>query len=100
MVTWFTWVCKLRGSVGAWVAWVKFLRELRGLRGLDIFYVGQHFTWVIIFTWVAWVKYIFAWVKTFSVGQFFYVGQHFLCELKSFLQGSKFLHGPTCLWWV
>ena len=33
-----------------WVAWVKFLSGLCGLRGSKNF-----FTWVIIFTWVAWV---------------------------------------------
>ena len=49
----------MRGSVGAWVACVKFLRGLRGLRGSKYFYVGQHITWVIIFTWVVWVKYVF-----------------------------------------
>ena len=55
----------LRGNVGyvrACVAWVCGLRGLRGLRGSNfyvgcvgyvsqnIFNVGQHFTWVIIFT--------------------------------------------------
>ena len=39
-----TWVCGLRGSVGPWVEWV------------------------IIFTWVAWVKYIFVWVQIFLRG--------------------------------
>ena len=50
MVTWVTCVRRLRRSAGAWVAWV------------------------IIYTWVAWVKYIFAWVKFF---------------LRGFLHGSK-----------
>ena len=89
--------------MGALAAWV---RELRGSNfyegcvyyvGLNTFYVGQHFTWVIIFTWVAWVKYIFAWVKTFSVGQFFYVGQHFLCELKIFRESLNFCVGQFFL---
>ena len=49
------------GYVGLWVAWV------RGLRGSIFYvgcvgYVGKYFTCVIIFTWVAWAKYIFAWV--------------------------------------
>ena len=66
--------------MGLCVAWVKFLRELCGLRGLNIFYVGHNFSWV------AWIKYIFAWVKIFCLGQFSYLGQHFL-------RGSKFLGG-------
>ena len=49
----------LRGNVG-YVGCV-------GYASLSIFYVGQHFTWVIIFTWVAWVKYVFAWVNFFVV---------------------------------
>ena len=48
-----------------------------GYVGLHIFYVGQHFTWVIIFTWVSWVKYNFAYIKIFCVGQFFCVSQIF-----------------------
>ena len=28
----------------------------------NIFYMGQHFTWDIVFTWVAWVNFFFAWV--------------------------------------
>ena len=56
MVTWVTCVRRLRRSTGAWVAWV------------------------IIYTWVAWVKYIFAWVKFFCVG---------LCMGQKFLRGSK-----------
>ena len=43
-----------------------------GYVGQNNFYVGQHFTWVIIFTWVAWVKYIFAggfvWITIFLCG--------------------------------
>ena len=44
-----------------------------GYVGQNIFYVGQHFTWVIIFPWVAWVKF-------FSVG----------CVGPKFLRGSNF----------
>ena len=58
--------------------------------GLNIFYVGQHFAGVIIFTWVAWVKYVFALVKMLCVGQFDYVGQHFLCEIKFFASANFF----------
>ena len=66
------------------------LRELRGstfyvgcvgYMGQNSFYVGQHFTWVIIFTWVARVKYIFVWVICFCVG---------LCVGQNFLRGSIF----------
>ena len=75
------------------------VRELRGSNfyegcvvyvGLNIFYVGQHFAGVIIFTWAAWVKYVFALVKMFCVGQFDYVGQHFLCEIKFFASANFF----------
>ena len=54
------------GYVGAWVVWVEFLHGSRGLRGLKYF-----FTWIIIFTWFAWVKiffmcqFFFTWVKIF-----------------------------------
>ena len=44
-----TWVRGLRGSI--------FYVGCVGYVGQDIFYVGQYFTWV------AWVKYIFAWVE-------------------------------------
>ena len=54
------------------------LRGLCGLRGSKYMLVDQHFTWVVIFTWVAWVKYIFAWGKIF---------------LRESLRGSKFLLG-------
>ena len=40
VVTRVTWVCGLRGSVGAWVEWVKFLRGLHGLRGSKYFLCG------------------------------------------------------------
>ena len=57
------------GYVGAWVTWFQLLRGLRGLRWSKYF-----FTWVIIFTWVAWVKcifvWVFAWVKNFCLSQF------------------------------
>ena len=49
--------------------------------GQNVFYVGQHFAWVIVFTWVAWVKHVFAWVKIFCVG---------LCVGQKFLLGSIF----------
>ena len=82
----------LLNCVGCIVTWVTWVRGLRGLRGSN-FYVGQHVTWVIIFTWVAWVKYIFAWVKIFCVGQYFYVCQNYLCELKNFCEGLSFSVG-------
>ena len=71
------------GYVGVWVAGV---RGCLGYVGQNIFYVGQHFTWVIIlrglrgsifFTWVAWVKlfifilfyFIFAWVSFYLLDE-------------------------------
>ena len=51
--------------MGVWVAWV---RGCMGYVGQNIFYVGQHFTWVIIFTWVAWVNIFYVG----CVGQTFY----------------------------
>ena len=74
----------LRGNVVTWVCglrWSKFCVGYLGYVGLNIFYVGQHFTWVIIFMWVEWVKYIFAWVKFFCVG---------LCVGHIFLRGAIF----------
>ena len=65
-----TWVHGLRGS--------NFYVGCVGYVGRNIFYVGQHFTRAIIFTWVAWVK-------------IFYLGQSFLLET-IFLRGS-FLGG-------
>ena len=59
-----TWVAWVRGSVGyvgqifTWVAWVT--------------WVKMFFTWVIIFTRVALVKYIFARAKVFCVGKNFF----------------------------
>ena len=44
-----------------------------GYVGQNIFFMGQHFMWAIIFTWVAWVKF-------FSVG----------CVGRKFLRGSNF----------
>ena len=67
----FAWVREWMGCVGqiftlvAWVAKVKIF-----------------FTWVIIFTSLGWVKYIFAWVKIFCMG---------LCDGQNFLRGSKIL---------
>ena len=66
VVKWVTWVRGLRGPVCAWVTWVKILCALRGLGGSKYFlrgstcYVGHNFTWV------AWVKYIFAWANFFT----------------------------------
>ena len=62
------------GCVVMWVTWVRglcgssFYVGCLGYVDQNIFYVGQHFTWVIIFTWVTWVKYTFVWVKIFYVG--------------------------------
>ena len=87
MVTWVTCVRGLPESVGLCVAWVKFLRELCELRGLNIFYVGQHVTWVIIFRglrgsniflrgskFFVWVNFL-TWVNIFCEGLSFWVGQ-------------------------
>ena len=83
MVTWFTWVRGLSGLRGS-----NFYVGCVGYMGQNSFYVGQHFTWVIIFTWVGWVKYIFVrviffawvfvWVKIFYVGQFFLLWSTFI----------------------
>ena len=69
----------MRGSHGS-----SFYVGCVGYVGQNIFYVGQHFTWVIIFTWATWVKYVFAWVKILCLGNFFYVDPNFLSELKFF----------------
>ena len=59
--------------MGEWVGGLhgpNFYVGCVGYVGQNIFYVGQHFTWVIIFTWVARVKF-------FCVGQFFLHGSKF-----------------------
>ena len=69
------------GCEVTWVTWVRGLRESNfnvgcvGYVDRNIFYVGQNFMWVIIFTWVVWVKYIFALVQNFCGSNFFCVGQ-------------------------
>ena len=69
--------------VGLWVAGAKLLRGLHGLRGLKYFLRDQHFMWVIIFTWVVWVKIFlhgsifFPWFKIFRVSQNFLQGLNF-----------------------
>ena len=63
MVTWVTWV---HGSVGAWVSGSNFYVGCMVYMGQNMFSVGQHVTWVLIFKWVAWVTYIFAWVNFFT----------------------------------
>ena len=79
--------------MGAWVAWVKFLNFYVGCVGCvgrTIFYMGQHFTWIIAFASVVWVKYIFAWVNIFHVVQSFLRTFNFfagLIFLKIFLGG-------------
>ena len=67
MVTWVTWV---HGSVGAWVSGSNFYVGCMGYIGQNMFYVGPNF-------YVGCVGHIH-----FCVGQFFYVGQDFLRELK------------------
>ena len=69
-----TWVRGLRGS-NFYVGCVSYL-------GQNTFYVDQHFTWVIIFTWVTWVK-------RFCVG---FMGQ--ICFCVGLCVGPKFLRGP------
>ena len=79
--------------MGEWVGGLhgrNFYLGCVGYVGQNIFYVGQHFTWVIIFTWVARVKF-------FCVGQFFHMVQNFLRESKLFT-GSKF--GVSLFWGV
>ena len=61
------------GYVGVWVAWV---RGCVGYVGQNIFYVGQHFTWV-------------AWVNIFYVGC---VGQTFYFYFILFLLGLAFIY--------
>ena len=79
VVTWVAWVCELRGS-NVYVGCMGYV-------GQNIFYVGHHFMWVVIFTWVAWVKYTFAWVKLFLGGsKFFCVG---------LFMGQKILRGSN-----
>ena len=74
-----TFLLSLLNRVGCVGAWVLRVRGLRGSNfylgcvdyvGQNIFYMGQHFTWVIIFTWVAWVK-------SYCVGQIFLRGSKF-----------------------
>ena len=65
MITWVTWMRELRRSVGAWAAWV------------------------IIFTWVASVKYIFAWVNIFCVSWNFLRGSKVFCGSIFFVLGLK-----------
>ena len=68
--------------------WVKLF-----LSGSKIFSVGQHFAWVKVLTWVAWVKDIFC------VGQFFLRWSNFLMWVK-LLCGSKFFWcGTMVLGW-
>ena len=69
------------GCVGPWLGGLRGLNFYLGgvgYVGQNVFYVGQHFTWVTTFTWVAWVQCVFAWVN------FFYMCQNFLRELKLF----------------
>ena len=68
------------------VTWIRGLRVSNfymgcvGYVGQNIFYVGQHFTWV---AWVAWANYIFAWV--FAWVQSFYVGEFFFAWVNFYL---------------
>ena len=59
------------GYVGACVAWVcgcvGCVGQFLGCKGQNIFYVGQDFTLVISFTWIACQKH-------FCMGQFFLCG--------------------------
>ena len=84
----------MRGNVGykgalfalvsGWVAW----KDCMGCVAYvckNIFYVGQHFTWVMIFTWVEWLKDISA-----CINFFFYLGQNFLCGSNFCLRESIF----------
>ena len=70
--------------------------QVRALRVSDFYvgcegYMGQHFTWVIIFTWVAWVKIFFAWVN-------FFMWFKILCVSRNFLRGLSF--GLIIFWRV
>ena len=80
------------GYVGPWVRGLrgsKFYVGSVGYMRQNIFYVGQHFTWVIIFTWVAWVKYIFAWVQKFLRGSLCGSFLAIFCVVHNFLRESK-----------
>ena len=63
VVTWVTRVSGLRGP--------NFYVDCMSYVGQNFFYVGQYFMWVIIFTWVGWVK-IFLRGSTFLPGSKFY----------------------------
>ena len=79
----------LRGNVdyvGAWFAWVRGCVGCVGYVGQNIFYVGHHFTWVLIFTWVAWVKLFLCGSKFFCISLF--VGQNFLGGSNNFCPGQ------------
>ena len=58
------------GCVGPWVRGLSGSRFYVGYMGC----VGRHFTWVLIFKWVAWLKFFarVALVQNFCVGQIFH----------------------------
>ena len=60
--------------MGAWVAWVRALRGSNLYMGC-VSYVGQNIFYVGYNLYVGCVGQIH-----FGVGQFFYMGQHFLCD--------------------
>ena len=63
------------GCVGPWLGGLcglNFYLGGVGYVGQNVFYVGQHFTWVTTFTWVAWFQCVFAWVKIFMRGSIFF----------------------------
>ena len=73
------------GYKGPSIAWFIFLKGLHG----PIFYVECVgyvvkiiFTYVIIFTWVVWIKYIFSWLN-------------FSCVGPKFLRESTFIYSKT-----
>ena len=86
---------ELPNRVGCVVPWVTRLRLLRGSSfyvscvgyvSQNVSYLSQNFTCVTIFTWVVWVKYIFAWINIFCVGQFFLRGSRFSPWVKIFCE--------------
>ena len=54
---------RLRSNVGYVNPWVRGSNFYVGYVGQNNFHVGQHIKRVIICTWVARIKYVFAWVK-------------------------------------
>ena len=89
------------GYEGAWVAWVG---GCVGCMGqifkwvVRVTSVKMLFRWVIILAWVAWVKYIFAWV--FGWVKIFYVGPKLLCVSFFLLRRSAFIYEMKLIYYT